>query len=83
MNETTEQVLPEPQVTRETFFSLQVCVPESFTDEQVEEHVNGVHPSGTIRGWRIRKEGEESLKGDPERNPCVERQGCVHIVLDC
>lgn len=84
MNETTEeQAQPEPEILRISIFSLQVCVPGSFTDKQVEEFANDAAPTGISSGWGIRKEGEESLKGDPERNPCDTREGCVHIVLDC
>lgn len=86
MNETTEAMEPQllgPQITRFSFFNLQVCVPGDYTDEQAEAFANRVNPAGTICGWHIRREGDPGLNGDPERVPCDTRQGCVHIVMDC
>lgn len=72
----------EPQVTREGFLDMQVCVPADWTDEQVKTFADAQNPCGTENGWGIRKEGSPYLAGKPERNPCAERQGCVHIMLD-
>lgn len=74
--------MQKPEVTRVEILDMQVCVPEDWTDVQVEEFANKENFCGTENGWRIRKEGSELLDGSPERNPCSERNGCVHITLD-
>lgn len=87
-----EAVPLEPELTRLKPLSCHVCVPEDYTDEQVvefaksaelkgleEENPNWSHGSTE---WRIRREGDESLRGDPERNPCAEKPGFVHVMLD-
>lgn len=61
---------------------MQVCVPEGWTDVQVEDFANKENYCGTKSGWRIRREGSKLLDGTPERNPCYERKGFVHITLD-
>ena len=72
----------KPKVTRAGLFDMQVCVPEDFTDEQVLEFAESRNPSGTNKGWTIRREGDESLAGCPERCPYEEREHAVHIMLD-
>lgn len=74
-----------PQVLRRGIFDCQVCVPNEWTDEQVEELANAENPTGISSGWRIRKEGSELLVGDPERVSCNSETnpGFVHIMLDC
>lgn len=72
----------KPEVTKRSFLSMQVCVPENWTDEQVAEFAEADYPCGTTGGWRIRKEGDPACNGYPERNPCEDREGCVHIMLD-
>ena len=73
----------KPETTRRALTSLQVCVPQDYTDEQVIEFANADNPTGLDRGWAIRREGDPLLVGDPERMPCESRAGCVHIMLDC
>ena len=72
----------EPEVTQEGLFSIQVCVPENWTDEQVKKFANKEVLCGTEQGWIIRKDGDEALAGDPERANCNSKQSFVHIVLD-
>ncbi len=36
----------------------------------------------TMVGWQIRKKGDPLLGDDPERQPCDDREGFVHIMLD-
>jgi len=74
--------MQKPEVTREGLLDMQVCVPEDWSDKQVEDFANKEIFCGTRSGWRIRKEGSEFLEGTSERNPCSERKGCVHITLD-
>jgi len=73
----------EPQVTQTNSFDMQVCVPATWTDEQVIRFANERNWSGTIGGWDIRREGDTALAGDPERTACEGREGFVHIMLDC
>lgn len=73
----------QPALLRVSLLSMQVCVPDDFTDEEVEGFANSIQPTGISSRWAIRKAGDKSLSGDPERNPCAEREGCVHIMLDC
>lgn len=72
-----------PEVTRATFLSMQVCVPAEWSDMQVEEFAESESPAGTEHGWVIRRQGDPALCGDPERQPCDSREGCVHVMLDC
>lgn len=72
-----------PEVTRFGVLDMQVCVPADWTDKQVLEFANRRHPTGIRTGWVIRKEGNEWLQGAKERQPCEDRKGFVHIMLDC
>ena len=71
-----------PKVTHKGFIDMQVCVPQGWSDGQVEEFSEKEYPSGTELGWRIVREGREELSGYPERNPCERREGFVHIILE-
>lgn len=71
------------EITYIGFLDMQVCVPKEFTDYDAEAFANRSNPAGTSNGWMVRKEGDESLAGQPSRVPCSEREGCVHIMLDC
>jgi len=70
------------EVIRHGILSMQVCVPHDWDDEQVKDFAERECPCGTSNGWFIRKEGDKKLSGFPERNPCAERSGFVHIMLD-
>jgi hypothetical protein len=70
------------EVTMRGFLDMQVCVPEDWDDESVKSFAGRENPCGTENGWFIRKEGDEGLAGDPERQPCASRPGYVHIMLD-
>lgn len=78
MNTTTES----PEVTKAGLLDMQVCVPATWTDEQVMEFAELKFPCGTSAGWQIRKAGDPALAGHPERNQCAQRCGYVHIMLD-
>lgn len=71
------------EVTKLNVFSMQVCVPAFWLDEDVLNFAERENPCGVTGGWQIRRKGDEALKGHPERNPCGEREGYVHIMLDC
>jgi hypothetical protein len=70
------------EVTRFGFLDMQVCVPEDWPDNNVITFAEKEYPCGTSYGWHIRREGDEALLGQPERNPCAKREGFVHIMLD-
>jgi hypothetical protein len=73
----------KPQVTRTGLLDMQVCIPEEWTDEQVKEFADRENMAGTENGWIIRREGDKALAGQPERCKCSDREGYVHIMLDC
>lgn len=76
-------IAQKPMVTRNGIFSMQVCVPGEWTDEQVEEFANQRNLAGTVNGWGTRRQGDEALAGNDERVACAEREGFVHVMLDC
>ena len=71
------------QIINKYIFSTQVCAEESATDQEIEEYVNCVLPTGLDSKWVIRKQGDTVLEGDPERQPCEDKSGWVHVMLDC
>lgn len=75
--------LPLPEVTSVGLASMQVCVPEDFTQEQAEEFANKETPTGISSNWTMREQGHPFLQGSDARVKCDEREGCVHIMLDC
>lgn len=72
----------KPEVTRAGLLDMQVCVPTAWDDAAVKAFADRKNPAGTENGWQIRRAGDAALGGDPERRPCAERAGFVHIVLD-
>lgn len=71
----------EPEVTRVGLLDMQVCVPESWNDEQVVGFANAANPSGIANKWFIRTD-PKLLAGDPIRQPCDDRAGHIHVMLD-
>lgn len=74
--------MSEPQVTHMGVFDAQVCVPSEWTDGQIEAFAESECPCGTRKGWTIRRAGGKEPESYPERNPCAERSGYVHVMLD-
>lgn len=72
-----------PQATYFGVLDMQICVPQDWTDEEAEFYANQINPSGLDHGWKIRREGDKRLGGSPERCPCAQREGMIHIMLDC
>lgn len=70
------------EVTRYGGLDMQVCVPDEWDNEYVLKFAERAYACGTTSGWQIRRAGSCALKGDPERQPCVDRGGHVHIMLD-
>ncbi len=70
------------EVTQRGALSMQVCVPDDWTDAQVKDFADRGNLCGTTHGWFIRRKGDRALNGMPERNPCAQRTGHVHVMLD-
>lgn len=70
------------EVTRLTALSMQVCVPEDWTDAQAADFAESEYPCGTEHGWQMRKQGDYALAGADERVTCSARPGRVHIMFD-
>lgn len=73
---------PKARVVRKGLLDMQVCVPKTWTDDQIVVFAESENPSGTDDGWVIRKEGSELLAGAPERVECESDKECCHITLD-
>lgn len=70
------------EVTRRGAFDMQVCVPSDWTDDQAIEFAEKSNRCGTENGWFVRKDGNPRLNSAPERVPCAQRAGHVHIMLE-
>ena len=70
------------QITHRGCLDMQVCVPATWGDKQIIDFAESENPCGTTHGWGLRREGNKALQGQPERNPCTSRDGCVHVMLD-
>jgi len=71
----------KPEVIGTNLLAVKVCVPDEWTDEQIKSFTDIEHPCGTENGWFVRKEGDPGLQGTPDRIPCAERKGFVHVTL--
>ena len=69
-------------VTWNGIADMQVCVPKDWSDDEVKAFADANNPSGLPQGWRIRTD-PGILDGCPERNPCDDHDGYVHVMLDC
>ncbi|MCY4471153.1 MAG: hypothetical protein OXC08_20750 [Thiotrichales bacterium] len=69
-------------VTRRNMLSMQVCVPATTKDAEVLAFAETNNPCGTEAGWQIRREGDDLLRGAPERVSCQSVTDHVHIMLD-
>lgn len=72
----------EAEVTQRGMFDMQVCVPGTWSDEDVKNFADREYPCGTDRGWFIRRAGDAALQGEPERTTCGIDAQRVHIMLD-
>ena len=61
----------DPAVILEKFLSVQVCVPEHWTDEEVKDFAEAKYSCGTSAGWSPRS----------DRVPCADGGDMVHVVL--
>ncbi len=42
-----EKGKPQPSIIRTSFLTIQVCIPETWNDEQIIDYGNKTYPSGT------------------------------------
>jgi hypothetical protein len=71
--------MADPNVVRHRLFSVQICVPAEFTDEQAIAAGEKLCPCGTEHGWSVAQPAR--LNGDPSRVTCEKYPENVHIVL--
>lgn len=69
-------------VSHRGILDMQVCIPKTWTDEQVREFAERENSCGTTGGWQIRREGSKYLSGAPERMQCEDAPKNCHIMLD-
>lgn len=81
-----------PCVTLFGILHLQVCVPNTWSDEQVEEFANAESPTGLPCRWTIKRQPEYDVElaqgrikesGAHERSACTDRAGFCHLLLRC
>lgn len=72
-----------PNVTRCALCHMQVCVPETWTNAQIERYANGERPTGIESRWKVTRVANKAGTLDPERVPCESRKGFIHVVLKC
>ena len=73
----------KPEILRTGLCNMQVCVPNHYGDERIEEFANTESPTGIRSKWRLVEQGHSALGGDNAVVPCAEREGCSHRVLIC
>jgi len=66
------------EILRIGMLAMQVCVPEEWGDDTIEEYANDANPAGTMHGWTVRKDGP-----DPYRVTCQHNVDYIHVVLIC
>lgn len=71
----------EATLLRIGVLGIEVCVPKNWTDEQVLEFVKADKMCVSKTGFEIVREGDKSLKGEPERRQCKIHKKNVHIML--
>ena len=69
-----------PEVVKELFLAIQVCVPVDWLQKQIEEFANDQVICGTKSGWMMRT---EPIGDDLVKMECNEKEGFVHIIMDC
>lgn len=69
--------MANPTVLNQNVFSLQLCVPKDWSNDQILKWVETVNPCGTKAGWQIVNEPDR--KGNPARNPCADM---IYLVVE-
>jgi len=73
----SEQVEGQAADIREDLFQKQVCVPNTWTDAEIEAFANRI-PCGTKKGWTI----EEGSKESPKKVQYTKFESHVHVLLN-
>jgi hypothetical protein len=73
----------KPEIIKNRVLGMQLCVPVSFSENQILEFAEKENPCGAFNGWQLAKNGSMYLGGDEERVECLERPGFVHVVVGC
>jgi hypothetical protein len=77
-----------PTVVQTGPLHMVVCVPQEYTDNQVEIYANYISPCGTTEGWKIRRSKGAMVNLDKvqsdyfERVECGEKPRFVHVLLE-
>ena len=66
------------EITRCGLACMQVCVPSTWSNEQITEEANRVNPTGIDSQWQIITNGP-----DPERVQCAKHKNKVHVLMQC
>lgn len=72
---------PSAVVLRMGLCNIQVCVPASWSVEEIEAWVNHDCPAGTQHGWRFYD--EPCHDGSAPRITCAADKEKVHVILSC
>ena len=59
-----------------------VCVPKTWTREQVVKAVNAVNPTGITSKWTISSDTRFHT-GGPNPKPCEQEEGKIHYLMRC
>jgi len=62
-----------PEIICAELLSLQLCIPQDWSNHDIENLAEEKNPCGTTHGWRF----DESLG----RVPCSDRPGFVHVIV--
>jgi len=71
------------EVIKIGLIGMQVCVPKSWSNEEIIEFAEMKNLCGVCNGWQICKERKGLYKNFPEETQCEEKEGFVHIMLKC
>ena len=62
-----------PEITIRKLLAMQICVPQDWSDHEIEMFAEEKNRCGTTHGWKIDK--------DLDKVPCKERNGFIHVVV--
>lgn len=75
--------MEKPEILVKKPLGMRLCVPDTYTDEQIVKFAELENSCGTTGGWHVAKEGDECLCGCEARYKCDARPGFVHVVVYC
>lgn len=71
-----------PELIGSRLVSVQVCVPDNWSNDQVIDFVQRMPVSWEKEAWEVRKDGDVLLCGHPAKTPCKKKPGYIHMFLD-